>query len=465
MTGPARHGALRSRSDVEDVHPLSPFQDWALRTWLTDPAPGRFLLQRLEVTLLAGQDEAQLATALGRAVEAHPVLRTTFSWAGLDEPVQVVHRRAPLGLVVEDWSADTDDEQDARLRAYLAADRDRGCDPTSFSGLRYLVARIDRGAALVVLSLSYLCLDGRSFDLVAEEMLRTLRSLATGRPDEPPPPRPSFRAHVDAARAPLAEAARLHWREHLAGLPEPTSLRRHLGSPGAGRPGRERQALRLDAALAAGAREHTALDALWHTAWALAVAAVTGSADPVHGVLLPTGPAGVVGPACALLPVRARLLDTEPVSAVVARVGAALAAARAHSGASLDAVLRCAGPPGAAAPFEDYLVVHGANGVDGAERVGESLQFADTGLPLRLDVFPSGTVCLSYRSEVFPTRGITRLLGGFAAALTALTADPAVPVGRVLAALRTAAPAPDVLVQHEDDLRVSALRGMRGAGR
>ena len=55
----------------------------------------------------------------------HPALRTTIHWSELDQPYQVVHRRAEHPVDYQDWRELTTSQQEERLIDYLASDRRR----------------------------------------------------------------------------------------------------------------------------------------------------------------------------------------------------------------------------------------------------------------------------------------------------------------------------------------------------
>lgn len=84
--------------NVQDIYPLAPLQDGILFHHLVDGKSDPYVLhvafrfdnrQRLDAYL----------SALEAAIDVHDILRTSFFWDGISEPVQVVWRKA--SLVVE----------------------------------------------------------------------------------------------------------------------------------------------------------------------------------------------------------------------------------------------------------------------------------------------------------------------------------------------------------------------------
>ncbi|CAM5260471.1 Non-ribosomal peptide synthetase OS=Streptomyces alboniger OX=132473 GN=CP975_22710 PE=4 SV=1 [Streptomyces alboniger] len=179
---------LSAAPGVVDVYPLSPFQQWALGEWREHPEPGLFLVHRMQLLKVSGFSEDVFVDCFRQLISEHPLLRTTFAWEGLTEPVQVVHEEATPETAFADWRGLAGPEQDTRLEAYLSADRERGVDLGTASGLRYLVALLDADTALVVVSLNYFCLDGWSFEIVTDRLQELLDAAATGRAPEPRQP-------------------------------------------------------------------------------------------------------------------------------------------------------------------------------------------------------------------------------------------------------------------------------------
>src|SRR5690606_21956709 len=92
-----------------------------------DGATDMYLSQQT-YTAEGSLDPDILIEAWEAAVRAHPAMRTSFHWEGLDRPLQVVHRELPLPVSHHDWS-DVDAEQVAkRLEQLRVDDRAAGFD-------------------------------------------------------------------------------------------------------------------------------------------------------------------------------------------------------------------------------------------------------------------------------------------------------------------------------------------------
>ncbi|MBO8191102.1 amino acid adenylation domain-containing protein [Streptomyces oryzae] len=469
---------LRADPGVEDVYPLAPFQLWALRTMVANPAPGAFQVHRLTAMprgLVNPEVFRAAATELARAYE---VLRTSFVWEGLEEPVQVVHREPAVEFEFADWRAYSPSEQDAALERHLAADRERGVDPAAPAGLRYFVADVDDSHCLMVASLSYLCLDGWSFNVIAQQFDAVIADLMAGRT-----PRPEtglrFRDFIAEIGKRDRQAEADYWRRALAGLREPVQLARNVpGNRVGDGDGFGRQWLSLPDDLAAGLRrlvreQGVTLNTLFQAGWALTVAAFTGDgerADVAHGMLMTGRSSGLegsdamVGPTLNILPLRTEVESNEPVPRFLRRVMAEIAEVGAHEHTVLDEALSYGELPPGRLPCESYLVFQNV-GVETSERFPPGYYVSRMGFPLRVDVFPTSTmtVHMSYYRDLFTDEAIGFLLGAYPAVMRALLEAGDGPVRELLAAARRAtAPAGPVSGFREGQFVVKDILALAG---
>src|SRR5579859_4665260 len=116
-------------TDVEDRYELAPTQEGMLFHSLGEGASG-VDIEQIVCSLHEDLDVGTFARAWQRVVERHPILRSSFRWAGLVRPLQEVQRRVALGLEQLDWRAVPIARRAADLTELLSADRRRGFDLT-----------------------------------------------------------------------------------------------------------------------------------------------------------------------------------------------------------------------------------------------------------------------------------------------------------------------------------------------
>src|SRR4051812_48217579 len=130
-----------NRENVETIYRLSPVQQGMLFHTLYAPGEGVYF-EQFNHQFEGGFDPAVFQRLWRELVERNPILRTSFVWDGLEEPVQVVHRRVELPFEVLDWRDLPEEERETRFQEYMAADRRRGFDLLQAPLMRFGVIRM-----------------------------------------------------------------------------------------------------------------------------------------------------------------------------------------------------------------------------------------------------------------------------------------------------------------------------------
>ncbi len=427
--------------EVEDVYPLTPLQQGML--FETRMAPGSPLYHEQAVATLGGEvDAGALRAAWARVAERHPALRTSFVWDGLEEPLQVVLRRAPVPLETLDWRSVAPGEREERLRLLLEEDTARGFDLSRAPLQRVTLVRTGEGEHRMVWSHHHLVVDGWSTATVLDELLETYAGILAGAPPREGSPR-RFRDYVGWLRRQDVRAAEEHWREALAGFAEPSP-------PGILRPreGDPRQSVHAAvvpaetvAALQAVARAtRVTPGTVYQAAWAILLARYGGSADVCFGVTVSGRPAelpGVeemVGMFVNTLPSRVRLSPGEGVPALLARLQERQSEARQHEHVSLTDVQGWSELPRERPLFDTLFAFQNyplrALGQDSAGVALSGLASAERGMfPVVLVAEPGREAALRLHvdaSRVDPAAA-GRMLAHYLRLLEEIAADPARP--------------------------------------
>src|SRR5262245_47423719 len=114
-----------ARGQMEDLYPLSPMQRGMLFHSLYE-ADSPIYFEQVSYRLKGPLNLSAFTNAWQQVVDRHPVLRTSFHYKGLDEPLQMVRRKAKLPLVSEDWTGLAPAQQEERLKTFLIDDRKSG---------------------------------------------------------------------------------------------------------------------------------------------------------------------------------------------------------------------------------------------------------------------------------------------------------------------------------------------------
>ena len=213
---------MSAKQQIEDIYPLSATQSGILFHCLADPESGIYV-EQFSWEIQGAIDSAAFTQAWQRIIDRHPALRTSFVWEEIDEPLQVVHRRAALPLTHDDWSGLPPDEQQARLDAFLRDDRRRGFELGAPPLLRLRLIILAPDCYQFTLSCHHLVIDGWSLAIVLKEFLTLYEALRAGRQITLPRRRP-YRDYIAWLQRQDLAAAEVYWRQTLAGFTAPTPL-------------------------------------------------------------------------------------------------------------------------------------------------------------------------------------------------------------------------------------------------
>ena len=342
-------------ANILDIYPLAPLQEGMLFHHLLQQVGDAYLTR----VLMGFDSRARLdafTRAMNEAIARHDVLRTAIHWDGLEEPVQVVWRRARLDVQVLAFDGDVR----AELQAH--ADPQRMRLDVRRAPLMQGYAAYDRASDRWLLQLLYhhLAMDHISLEVLVEEV----GLIMLGRGAELPPPI-AFRDFVARARLEQRDAEHeAFFRAMLGDVDAPTAPFELFDVQGDGAAAVQVKRP-VDAALAARvrrvARAHGAsVASLFHLAWAQVLARCSGRDDVVFGTVLfgrmRGGPGAdrAVGMFINTLPMRVRvgkaaarqaLLDTHTL----------LIELLDHEHAPLTLAQRCSGLPANTPLFSGLL--------------------------------------------------------------------------------------------------------------
>ncbi len=227
-----------SRSQKPAFYPLSPLQQGMLFHALEAPASDAYFEQS-PLWLDGELDLRALHRAWQVVVDRHEVLRTSFVWGKVREPVQVVQPRLRLPMAVMDLSGVANVEPEVRgdgpVAELLRQDRLHPFDLGRAPLLRLTVLRLHAHSWVMVWSCHHILLDGWSQALITADLFRAYTILqgardasaaAAGQQVESVlgPAPPPFRGYIAWLRKRPREETEAYWRQRLAGYDESVAL-------------------------------------------------------------------------------------------------------------------------------------------------------------------------------------------------------------------------------------------------
>ncbi|HEX8616352.1 MAG TPA: amino acid adenylation domain-containing protein, partial [Thermoanaerobaculia bacterium] len=440
---------LAGRNDVEDLLPLSPLQEGLLFHALDEERPGVYL-QQIAVVLEGHIDRDAFARAWNRAIERHPVLRTSFHRRELQRPLQLVHQRATCSIAWLDWRTRSVAEQTAAWQQLLEDDRRAGVDLQQPPLMRLTAIREDDTHWRVLWTHHHLILDGWSLPIVMQDVVAFYREEREGeiaRLREPLP----YAAFIAALERRDHHAAGAYWREALRGFEQPNELALAPPTVAPTSPYAEAELVveeELTARLGELAQSsRVTLNSVLQALWALLLGTYSRQSDVVFGVTVSGRPADLpgidqtAGLFINTLPLRVDVAPGASVRALLQDVQQRQAAMSQFEFSRLVDVQQCSSVPRGRALFESIFVFEnyplGESLADAPLR-DFSVQHAEsvewTHYPLTCFVTPGRVlrVKLLYQTARFDARAIARILEQARTLLELFVTTPAARLGNLV---------------------------------
>jgi hypothetical protein len=276
-----------SVSPIANSYPLSVMQQGMLFHSLSNPHSG-VDIEQIIGSLHEELNVAAFKQAWQQIVQRHAVLRTSFCWEDVDEPLQEVHESVVLPWEEQDWRGRSGTQQQERLNAYLKRDRQQGFDLTQVPLMRLALFRVAEADYRFVWTFHHALLDGRSLLLVLKELFAFYEAFCQNQNLQLKRPQP-YRAYIDWLGTQDFTQAEHFWQQTLSGFTTPTPLTvDRIHSPKSDQASFGRQEIRLSEtttlALQALAEQHQlTLNTLLQGAWALLLSRYSGEAEVVFG--------------------------------------------------------------------------------------------------------------------------------------------------------------------------------------
>jgi amino acid adenylation domain-containing protein/non-ribosomal peptide synthase protein (TIGR01720 family) len=211
---------LQTRRDVADLFHLSPMQQGMLFHILYAPHTDVYLGQ-FSCVLEGDLDAGALGIAWQQTLNRHEVLRASFIWENLDEPLQVIHESVSVPLEQHDWRGLADERE--RWEAFLIHERQLGFDLSTPPLMRLALVRLGDDSYGFVWTHHHLLVDGWSGALVLREVFDAYEALKRGEQLRAERPR-LFRDYIAWLDRQDLSKAEVFWREKLKGFDAPTPL-------------------------------------------------------------------------------------------------------------------------------------------------------------------------------------------------------------------------------------------------
>jgi amino acid adenylation domain-containing protein len=352
--------------NVTDIYPLSPLQQDMLFDTVYASKRSAYVAY---VTFRVHGDlhVALFKQAWQKIMERHPVLRTAFVWERVKKPVQVVRKEVVLPWDDRDWRGLDEEQQERQLQQYLDEEPWRGFNPGQAPLTRVALVRLRDNQYQFIWTYSNLCLDGRSIQIICQDLFAHYRSLSEGREPDFPKPRP-FRDFIALLQHQDRAGAQVFWQEALRGIVPPAPFVIEGSEKNASTDPHYRNVSdKLDRTitekLQAAARQYGLdVNTFIQGAWAWLLSCYSGSVDVVFGVTsmaLPMtreGAGSITGVLLNTLPVRTGVGRDEQVLNRLKKLQTYQSEAQKYGCSSLAEIKKWSGFSKSKPLFETVLV-------------------------------------------------------------------------------------------------------------
>ena len=201
-------------SDIEDLYPLSAMQQGMLFHAQMESETGIYFEQHI-VELKGKLDKKAFASAWNSVIRQHEILRTSFLWEEVNEPLQLVHSQCDISVELTDQIDD--------LEEFLQRDRIRGFKFDEAPLTRVILIPVSDSVQKMVWSFHHILLDGWSVAKVIADVFTAYEAIVQGlKPEQRPVVRYSeyieWLQNIDKTRA------ETFWTHYLSGFNSITPL-------------------------------------------------------------------------------------------------------------------------------------------------------------------------------------------------------------------------------------------------
>lgn len=167
-------------SNISDIYPLSPMQKNILAHNLIAANTG------LSTSVFSCKMEGKLdlrafKQAWQKVIERHSILRTTFRWRRLEEPLQMVYHSVNLPWDEMDASQGSTEEQNSLIQNYICLEEKQGYKVTQFPLMRFAIIRLNAHSYQFVWSYQNSLFDGWSTSLIFREVMTIYQAIINGK--------------------------------------------------------------------------------------------------------------------------------------------------------------------------------------------------------------------------------------------------------------------------------------------
>ncbi|MFQ5629958.1 MAG: condensation domain-containing protein, partial [bacterium] len=439
--------------NVEDFYPLAPLQEGLLFHSLSDATSQMYLNQAI-ATLNGRLDVQAFGKAWQQVVQRYAILRSSFVWSGVKEPVQVVSRQVELPLAYHDLRGVSSEVQQQKIESMRQADIAAGFDPGKAPLMRLALVQTADDSHEFFWSFHHILMDGWSMFRVMKDAFSLYDAHCRGneiRLAETPP----YRNYIGWLRKKSLAKAEAFWREKLKGFSAPTPLAMDRISEGENAAARDEEFATEPLWISQEAtaqleyfaqKHHLTLSTITQGAWSLLLSRYSGESDVVFGAIVSGRPADLpaaddmVGLFINTLPVHAIVTARDTVLDWLQNFQRQQAEVRDYEYSPLAKVQQWSDVPPPTSLFDSIFMFENYRKDTPIDKMSDTLQIENirwyerANYPLAALAIPENDrllLRLTYHCDRFECAGIKRMLGHWQTLLEGIVTCPHHKIGEL----------------------------------
>ncbi|BAT56844.1 amino acid adenylation domain protein (plasmid) [Nostoc sp. NIES-3756] len=427
---------------IEEFYPLSPMQQGILFHTLYAPKSGVYV-EQLSCDIQGNLNIVLFQQAWQQLVDRYSILRTSFIWEGIKEPVQVVHKQVQLPWQQQDLSQLEFIEQQENIETHLVGEREKGFEISQAPLMRLTLLQLAKEQYKFIWTHHHLLLDGWSSSLLLQELFACYQALSQGKNIRLQKPRP-YRDYIAWIQKQDLSKSESFWKKYLQGFNTVSSLGidQNFSKQVGESKNYTTQILCLSntetAALQSFARQQQlTLNTIVQGAWAMLLSRYSGEDDIVFGGVVSGRPAtlagveSMVGVFINTLPVRVKINPQELLIPWLKQLQTQQNEVRKYEYTPLVEIQKCseitAGQPlfETILNFQNYPINSYLQPIDNIQ-VSNINSFIHPHYPLNISVQVDTELLLEifYDRHRFNEDAIARMLGHLQTLLLGMVANP-----------------------------------------
>lgn len=166
--------------NIEDVYLLSPLQGGILFHCVKAQESPMYTMQ-FDYKIYGALKPTSVEEAFNHLFERHDVLRTSFNYDDLNNPVQIVHKDRKVDFTYKDIrDIEATEEKENYVKSFVKEDFDRGFDVRKDVLVRVSVLQLDEEEFTIVWTFHHILMDGWCMSILTNEFFAVYNQITKG---------------------------------------------------------------------------------------------------------------------------------------------------------------------------------------------------------------------------------------------------------------------------------------------